>query len=54
MAAMRKPSFPYGDGKAAPRIAAIVEGWLKSRGSGTVTSARMSPDILRSGDPYGT
>jgi len=31
LAAMRRPSFPYGDGQAAPRIAAIVEDWLKQR-----------------------
>ena len=27
-AAMARPAFPYGDGKAAPRIAAIIEQWL--------------------------
>ena len=30
-AAMARPAFPYGDGKAAPRIAAIVEHWLAER-----------------------
>jgi UDP-N-acetylglucosamine 2-epimerase (non-hydrolysing) len=34
-AAMSRPAFPYGDGKAAPRIAAIIDAWL-SRGSGDV------------------
>ena len=29
--AMRRPAFPYGDGDAAPRIAAIIERWLGSR-----------------------
>ena len=31
LAAMRTPSFPYGDGQAAPRIAAIIEEWLRAR-----------------------
>lgn len=29
LAAMSKPAFPYGDGKAAPRIAAIIAQWLE-------------------------
>ena len=29
-AAMARPAFPYGDGRAAPRIAAIIEQWLKA------------------------
>jgi UDP-N-acetylglucosamine 2-epimerase (non-hydrolysing) len=29
-AAMSRPAFPYGDGKAAPRIAEIIERWLAS------------------------
>lgn len=29
--AMRRPSFPYGDGHAAPRIAAMIEKWLERR-----------------------
>jgi UDP-N-acetylglucosamine 2-epimerase (non-hydrolysing) len=32
LATMRRPTFPYGDGHAAPRIAAIIEDWLKRRG----------------------
>lgn len=32
-AAMSRPSLPYGDGHAAPRIAAIIAGWLKLRGA---------------------
>ena len=30
-AAMSRPAFPYGDGRAGLRIAAIIEDWLKSR-----------------------
>ena len=30
-AAMARPAFPYGDGRAAPRIAAIIEDWLVTR-----------------------
>ena len=41
MAAMRRRSFPYGDGKAAPRIARIVQDWLERRGSAVASpSAR--------------
>jgi UDP-N-acetylglucosamine 2-epimerase (non-hydrolysing) len=29
-AAMSRPAFPYGDGKAAPRIAAVIEAWLST------------------------
>ncbi len=29
LARMREPSFPYGDGHAAPRIAALIEEWLQ-------------------------
>jgi UDP-N-acetylglucosamine 2-epimerase len=28
---MSRRSFPYGDGRAGPRIAAIVEEWLEKR-----------------------
>ena len=28
---LRQPHFPYGDGRAAPRIAAIVDDWLQRR-----------------------
>jgi UDP-N-acetylglucosamine 2-epimerase (non-hydrolysing) len=31
LAAMSRRAFPYGDGTAAPRIAAIIEGWLVAR-----------------------
>jgi UDP-N-acetylglucosamine 2-epimerase (non-hydrolysing) len=30
-AAMSRPAFPYGDGGAAPRIAAIIKRWLDHR-----------------------
>jgi UDP-N-acetylglucosamine 2-epimerase (non-hydrolysing) len=30
-AAMSRPVFPFGDGRAGPRIAAIVAGWLEER-----------------------
>ena len=29
--AMARPAFPFGDGRAAPRIAKIIERWLKER-----------------------
>jgi len=29
---MTHRSFPYGDGRAAPRIAAIIERWLERQG----------------------
>ena len=31
LAAMSVRRFPYGDGRAAPRIAAIIEDWLERR-----------------------
>ena len=43
-AAMSRVCFPYGDGKAAPRIAAILADWLDSRhGQVTGISAPASP-----------
>src|SRR5439155_21674792 len=30
--AMARPAFPFGDGRAAPRIAAIIKQWLDARG----------------------
>lgn len=33
LAAMGRRRFPYGDGRAAPRIAAIIEEWLETRNS---------------------
>ena len=32
-AAMARKALPYGDGRAAPRIAAIIEDWLERRGA---------------------
>jgi UDP-N-acetylglucosamine 2-epimerase (non-hydrolysing) len=40
LAAMRRRTFPYGDGHAAPRIAAIVEQWLGRRETLTVSPPR--------------
>jgi UDP-N-acetylglucosamine 2-epimerase (non-hydrolysing) len=41
LAAMSQPSFPYGDGKAGPRIAAIIERLLgENHGSGERTTRR--------------
>lgn len=31
-AAMARPAYPFGDGRAAPRIATIVEQWLEEKG----------------------
>ena len=31
LAAMRRRRFPYGDGKSGPRIAALIDRWLKKR-----------------------
>jgi UDP-N-acetylglucosamine 2-epimerase (non-hydrolysing) len=42
LAAMSRRSFPYGDGHASQRIAAIIQDWLE-RSSGTATDARISP-----------
>ena len=39
-ASMSRPAFPYGDGRAAPRIAAIVEEWLLARGALSPVSSR--------------
>jgi UDP-N-acetylglucosamine 2-epimerase (non-hydrolysing) len=41
-AAMATKTMPYGDGRAAPRIAAIIEDWLE-RQQAAVANARMSP-----------
>jgi UDP-N-acetylglucosamine 2-epimerase (non-hydrolysing) len=38
LAAMSRRSFPYGDGRSAPRIAAIIEEWLKAVSPALVTS----------------
>jgi UDP-N-acetylglucosamine 2-epimerase (non-hydrolysing) len=31
-AKMSRRTYPFGDGRAAPRIAAIIEYWMESRG----------------------
>ena len=41
LAAMSRPSFPYGDGKAGPRIAAIIESWLEANHSTGKQTARL-------------
>jgi UDP-N-acetylglucosamine 2-epimerase (non-hydrolysing) len=40
LAAMARPALPFGDGRAAPRIAAIVENWLDRRALSPVSSRR--------------
>jgi UDP-N-acetylglucosamine 2-epimerase (non-hydrolysing) len=40
LAAMSRRTLPYGDGRAAERIAAIIEEWLGKRAGGAVTTAR--------------
>ncbi|HKX91592.1 MAG TPA: UDP-N-acetylglucosamine 2-epimerase (non-hydrolyzing), partial [Sphingomicrobium sp.] len=42
-AAMSRPAFPYGDGKAAPRVAAIIDAWLGSRSGDVRQCAPTSP-----------
>ena len=42
-ARMSGRSFPYGDGRSGPRIAAIIEEWLEKRLGNDAASARMSP-----------
>ena len=39
LAAMSRRSFPYGDGRSAPRIAAIIEDWLERCGQPSRQSA---------------
>jgi UDP-N-acetylglucosamine 2-epimerase (non-hydrolysing) len=43
LAEMRTRRFPYGDGFAAPRIAAIIIEWLERHARGGFTGSRMSP-----------
>jgi UDP-N-acetylglucosamine 2-epimerase (non-hydrolysing) len=42
-ARMTRPSFPFGDGKAAPRIAAIVETYLGAKELNPLRMAALSP-----------
>ena len=43
LATMARRSLPYGDGRAAPRIAVIIEEWLDRRPMSAVTNARTAP-----------
>ncbi len=49
MAAMARPTFPYGDGRAAPRIAAAMLGWLAE--SALIDSPRRSQHSARADRP---
>jgi UDP-N-acetylglucosamine 2-epimerase (non-hydrolysing) len=40
---MSRPAFPFGDGKAAPRIAAAVERWLRPRASAARSAVPAPP-----------
>lgn len=40
-AAMSRRSFPYGDGRAAPRIAAIIQDWLERQLSRNALAAKL-------------
>ena len=44
-AAMSRPALPYGDGKAAPRIAALIEQWLEWHGKFPSRRQRRLPSI---------
>ena len=43
LASMARRSLPYGDGRAAPRIAEIVEEWLDRRHMSAAANARTAP-----------
>lgn len=45
LAAKRAPSFPYGKGDAGPRIAAIVEDWLRGRETSSPRPSRISRTV---------
>lgn len=48
LAAMAKPCLPYGDGKAGPRIAAVIEAWLDRRtGEARTDTPRPKLKIVR-------
>lgn len=48
LAAMGRPSLPYGDGKAAPRIAAVIQDWLDRRdGEARTDTSRATLKIVR-------
>jgi UDP-N-acetylglucosamine 2-epimerase (non-hydrolysing) len=42
LAAMSRRAFPYGDGRAAPRIASIIEEWLEAHGALSPSSSDYS------------
>jgi UDP-N-acetylglucosamine 2-epimerase (non-hydrolysing) len=48
-AAMSRRAFPYGDGRAAPRIAEIVDRWLSERRLGPSAPFLPEPPIARYG-----
>ncbi len=50
-AAMSRPAFPYGDGRAAPRIAAIINRWLdqRSRNGSLRRGPRLGKDVADHG-----
>lgn len=49
LAAMAKPCLPYGDGRAAQRIAALIEQWLASRAAGFPIRQRSVTPALSKG-----
>jgi UDP-N-acetylglucosamine 2-epimerase (non-hydrolysing) len=44
-AAMSRRAYPYGDGQAATRIAAIIEDWLTRRLAGTADEPTKAPAL---------
>jgi UDP-N-acetylglucosamine 2-epimerase (non-hydrolysing) len=49
-AAMSRPSFPYGDGRAAPRIAGILLEWMETHRPSAVRQSPESSAVPRSGE----
>ena len=47
LAAMARPAFPYGDGKAAPRIAALIEQWLAGDRDSDRRRVPLAPTAVR-------
>lgn len=47
LASMRQRRFPYGDGKAAPRIAAVIRDWLDSGRAKGSAAIPISRDVVR-------
>jgi UDP-N-acetylglucosamine 2-epimerase (non-hydrolysing) len=50
LAEMSKPAFPYGDGRAAWRIAAAIDQWLLLSGRAEVTPEEEAPVSLSCND----